>query len=87
MASEIWEIIKGLGAIAGLLTGAFVIWDRYWRHLPQAVIVPRPLMEGSANIVARLAVKNFAPRPILLGWENGASAISVSPRIIASEAW
>jgi hypothetical protein len=31
-------------------------------------------MEGSANIVARLAVKNFAPRPILLGWENGASS-------------
>jgi hypothetical protein len=70
MASEIWEIVKGFGSIAGLVTGAFVVWDRFWRHTPQAIIVPRPLMEGSVNIVARLAVKNLAPRPILLAWDN-----------------
>lgn len=57
--------------MVGLATGAFVIWDRFWRHTPQAIVVPRPLMEGSANIVARLAVKNLAPRPILLSCENG----------------
>lgn len=68
-----WEIFKGVGSMAGLVTGAFIIWDRLWRHVPQAVVVPRRLMEGSVNIVARLAIKNLAMRPILLSWENGAS--------------
>jgi hypothetical protein len=69
-----WEVFKGLGSMAGLATGAFVIWDRFWRHFPIAVIVPRPLMHGSNNTVARLAVKNLASRPILITWENGTAS-------------
>lgn len=72
-AELVWEVFKGLGSMAGLATGAFVIWDRFWRHTPQAIVVSRPLMEGSSNIVARLAIKNLASRPIVISWENGAA--------------
>lgn len=72
-AEFIWEAIKGLGSVAGLATGAFVIWDRFWRHTPQAIVVSRSLMEGSSNITARLTIKNLASRPIVISWENGAA--------------
>jgi hypothetical protein len=65
-----WEAFKGLGSLAGFWSTGYVLWDRFVRHVPQAFLVPRPLTEGSVNIVVRLFVKNVAPRPILIGWEN-----------------
>lgn len=65
------EILKTLGALAGLASGAFLIWDRFTKHYPVAIIEARPLMEGSRNIVPFLLLKNVSERPILLSWTDG----------------
>lgn len=79
VGSEVaWEVFKGLGSLAGLGSTSYLLWDRYWKHVPQAVVVPRPLVDGSVNIVARLAITNLAPRPILVGWENAPGEMRVA---------
>jgi hypothetical protein len=78
-ASElVWEVFKGLGSLAGFWSTGYVLWDRYWKHIPQAIVVARPLMEGSRNLVARLAIKNLAARPILIGWEHSPDRMRVA---------
>jgi hypothetical protein len=62
----LFEILKTLGALAGLASGAFLVWDRFTKHYPQAIIVARPLSEGSAQIVSFLMLKNLSDRPILV---------------------
>jgi hypothetical protein len=70
MFDAIIEAIKIVGSISGLLTGAFLVRDRYIKHFPLAIIVGRPLMPGSRNIEPYLYVKNVSDRPILVLWEN-----------------
>ena len=67
---DILEALKIGGSISGLLAGGFLVWDRYIKHFPVAIIVPRPVMPGSRNIVHCLRVRNFSDRPILVLWEN-----------------
>lgn len=66
----VWEFIKGLGALVGLATGAFVLWERVFRDRPLATIVPAPLIPGSATIVARLRIVNRTVRPVLIFWQS-----------------
>lgn len=67
----IWETAKGIGAIIGLATGAFVVWDRFYRMTPTAVVVVRPLIPGGIPKATYLQVRNRADRPILVSWQNG----------------
>jgi hypothetical protein len=53
---------KIIGPISGLLTGAFLILDRYIKHFPFAVIVARPLMPGSRNVEI-LSLREESQRP------------------------
>jgi hypothetical protein len=47
----LYEIAKAVGSASGFLAGAFLLWDRYVKHFPVAIIVARPLTEGSMQIV------------------------------------
>ncbi|KYH01705.1 hypothetical protein [Bradyrhizobium sp. DOA1] len=67
----LYEIAKAIGAISGLLAITILLWDRYVKHFPVAVIVARPLMPGSRQIVPFLLVKNSSDRPILVSWKDG----------------
>ncbi|GHD07694.1 hypothetical protein ACFOEZ_04115 [Tianweitania populi] len=69
---EFWEVVKGIGAVVGLLTGAFVVWDRSMRHYPFAVVTARPMIPNGMNYHALLFIENPSPRPIILEWKNGA---------------
>jgi hypothetical protein len=67
------DIGKTLGSIAGFCSAIFLLWDRFTKHYPVALIVARPLVDGSRNIVLFLAVKNVSDRPILFSWNAGDS--------------
>jgi hypothetical protein len=68
---DLWDALQELGSLVGLATGLFVIWDRFFRHSPTAVLVTRPLIPGGHTKGVYLQVTNRADRPILLSWENG----------------
>ncbi len=67
----IWDTLTGVGAVIGILTGAFVLWDRMFRFSPTAVVVTKPLIEGGMNMGIYLRLKNPSERPVLITWENG----------------
>jgi hypothetical protein len=66
---EVWGISKAAGSLTQAALG---FWDRARKYTPEATLVARPLISGSAQIVPRLVVKNNAPRPIIISWQNGA---------------
>lgn len=65
-----WEAIKGLGAVVGLVTGIFVVWDRFWKMTPTAVVVMRPVSEHSSALTPKLSIRNPADRPMIFRWKN-----------------
>jgi hypothetical protein len=67
----VWEFIKGVGAVVGLVTGGFVLWERLIREKPQAFLVSVPLIPGSVNMAAKLRIINRSVRPILISWKSG----------------
>jgi len=67
----IWEVFSGLGAVVGLVTGGFVVWDRFFRFSPTAILFVRPLIPGGVHMGWILRVSNRAERPILLSWQTG----------------
>lgn len=67
----LWETVKGLGALVGLATGGFVLWDRFYRMTPTAVVVVRPMSSTSVVNSPYLQIRNPADRPILVRWQNG----------------
>jgi hypothetical protein len=69
--SEIWEFVSGLGALVGLATGIFVVWDRFFRHSPTAIVIARPLIPGGKVNGTYLQVTNRSDRPILVSWKSG----------------
>jgi len=71
MTDMLFEFAKTVGAASGIFAAAFLLWDRYIKHFPSAIIVARPLMEGSAQIVPFLLIKNISDRPILVSWDDG----------------
>ena len=38
----VMELFKGLGAAAGLLSAGFLVWDRYRKQRPTALVVALP---------------------------------------------
>jgi hypothetical protein len=71
VTESIVEIAKTIGSISGIFAAAFLIWDRYSKHFPVAILVARPLIDGSQQIVPLLLIKNASDRPILISWDNG----------------
>lgn len=73
-----WEIAKGLGSVAGFFSTVYILYDRILKHVPTAVLVPRPIVPGSQNIAARLSIKNVAARPILVAWDRAQGSINLA---------
>jgi len=71
MSEFLFEAAKTIGSLSGIFASAFLLWDRYIKHFPVAVIVATPFMEGSKNIVPILLIRNVSDRPILLSWKDG----------------
>jgi len=69
--SELWEAIKGLGAVVGIMTGLFVLWDRFYKMSPVAVVTTHADEDGWVK-TTHLRVWNPSDRPILISWRNGA---------------
>ncbi|WP_105437681.1 hypothetical protein [Neorhizobium sp. T25_13] len=67
----IWEAMQGFGALVGMVTAAFVIWERFYRYEPAAFIVAQPLIPGGRQKGAYLRVINRSERPIIVSWPNG----------------
>jgi hypothetical protein len=67
----LFDILKTAGSFLGIFASAFLIWDRYFKDFPVAIIVARPLMPGSAQIVPSLLLKNVSDRPVLVSWNRG----------------
>jgi hypothetical protein len=70
MTDFIFEFAKTVGSISGIFAAAFLLRDRWVKHFPVAIIVARPLVDGSQHIEAFLLVKNVSDRPILISWDN-----------------
>ncbi|MGY3609184.1 MULTISPECIES: hypothetical protein [unclassified Bradyrhizobium] len=69
--ADFWEIVKGFGAIVGLITGCFVLWERLVKERPLIFIVAQPLTPGNVNKVACLRIINRSVRPLLISWRSG----------------
>jgi len=67
----VWESFKSVGGFAGFASTAYVLWDRFWHDTPSAVVLARPIMEGSKTLVPVLAVRNISNRPIIMRWRHG----------------
>lgn len=74
----LYEVVKAIGAALGIFSAAFLLWDRYVKHFPVAIIVPRPLMEGSREIMPFVYLRNVSDRPVLISWENGVEGLRVA---------
>lgn len=76
----IWELVQGLGALVGLATGIFVLWERLTKHSPLSYFVSEPFHGGQRYLFAR--VSNRSDRPIFVavqnGMENGQMRISLN---------
>ncbi|WP_159011357.1 hypothetical protein [Bradyrhizobium sp. S69] len=70
-------LAKAVAYLPGVFAATFLIWDRYVKHRPMAIIVARPLMDGSVQIVPFLFFKNASDRPILVSWDNDRTKLRV----------
>jgi hypothetical protein len=77
MTEFLTDLVKTVGSISGVFAAAFLIWDRYVKHVPVAIIVARPLIDGSQQIVPFLFLKNASDRPILVSWDNDRTKLRV----------
>ncbi|EJB07522.1 hypothetical protein Rleg9DRAFT_6536 [Rhizobium leguminosarum bv. trifolii WSM597] len=59
------------GSVIGVVTGAFVIWERFFRYQPMAFIIAKPLIPGGAQKACYLRVINRSERPIFVSWPTG----------------
>lgn len=78
MTDFLFDLAKTLGYLPGVFAAAFLIWDRYAKHRPIAIIVTRPLMGGSQQIVPFLLLRNASDRPILVSWHNDRTKLLIA---------
>nr|CAD6413155.1 hypothetical protein REQ54_01113 [Rhizobium sp. Q54] len=67
----IWETVQGFGAIVGIVTGGFVIWERFFRYQPAMFLVSAPMLPKGAYKACYLRVINRSERPIIISWPTG----------------
>ena len=83
------QFFQTLGAVFGVLSAAFVVWDRLVSQFPTAIMIGAPL-DGFGRRSSYLRIANRSERPILLWFDttDDASqfriAIDHSPRSIIS---
>jgi len=75
--TDFFDLVKTVGSFSGVFAAGFLIWDRYVKHVPVAIIVARPLVDGSQQIVPFLFLKNASDRPILVSWDNDRTKLLV----------
>jgi hypothetical protein len=78
MTDFLFDLVKTVGSISGVFAATFLIWDRYVKHVPMAIIVARPLMDGSQQIVPFLLLRNASDRPILVSWDNDRTKLLIA---------
>lgn len=66
--ADLWEFIKGFGALIGLMTGAFVLWERVVKDRPVAFII-REQHGPNAHSTSKLRIINRSQRPVLIWWQ------------------
>lgn len=71
MTDFIIDLAKTVGSVSGIFAAVFLVWDRYIKHVPIAIIVARPLIVGSQQVAPFLLIKNASDRPVLFYWDNG----------------
>jgi hypothetical protein len=71
MTESFFEIARTIGSFSGFFAAIVLIWDRYVKHFPTAILVAQPLVDGSSHITLFLLVKNVSDRPILVSWDAG----------------
>lgn len=64
------EIVKSLGAVAGLWSAIILVRDRIYKQYPVAIFEARPLLKHSQNIAHFLWIKNYSDRPIIISWPH-----------------
>jgi hypothetical protein len=74
----LYEIVKAIGAASGIFSAIFLIWDRYVKHFPVAIIVARPLIPHSQQISPFVYLRNVSDRPILISWKDGIEGLRVA---------
>jgi hypothetical protein len=62
---SLWEALKTIGSMAGLITASFFVYDRLVRARPLAFITRAPL-GGAGRPALYLRVMNRSERPLLL---------------------
>ena len=67
----IWDAMQGIGALVGLITGAFVFREHLYRHTPVAYFVPKPLIVEGMHRELFLRIQNRSEWPIFLSWSSG----------------
>jgi hypothetical protein len=81
----LWEVIKTIGSIVGMITGLFVVWDRFFRNEPSAFIVAYPLIPGGKQKGAYVRVMNHSERPIIVSWPKGSQPNAIRIALSSSE--
>lgn len=67
----VWSVVQGFGAIVGIVTGIFVIWERFFRYQPAMFLVAQALIPDGAQKACYLRVINRSERPIIISWPTG----------------
>jgi len=65
----VWELIQGVGALVGLATGLFVLWERMTKHSPNIFVRSEPFLGGQRYLSVR--IENRSDRPIFVEAQNG----------------
>lgn len=66
-----WQVVQGVGALVGLATGLFVLWERVTKEVPAAYFVGTPFAPLLRQRFLFLRVVNRSERPIFVATTNG----------------
>jgi hypothetical protein len=66
---QVFQIFQTLGALFGVLSAAFVVWDRLVSQFPTAIMIGAPL-GGFGQRASYLRITNRSDRPILLWFDT-----------------
>lgn len=70
-AQDIVPFLTIPGSIIGIITGAFVLWERIFRYEPSAYLIAKPMIPGGVHKAVYARIINRSDRPIVLSWPNG----------------
>ena len=62
---DVWDLVTKVGSVVGLLTAAFVVYDRIIQRRPLAYFAPAPL-GGIVRRTGYLRIRNTGEQPIIV---------------------